>query len=193
MAYEIDISCSDVTCDPDQVELRKALEFGLQLEQVTHAVLSVTIVDNVTMQRLNRDHLQHDYATDVNSFPLEWTCGAETPGARGHLSSGRAAGAAIEGEIVAGGQYAGEMSARCGWSPQNELTLYVIHGMLHICGYDDLTDTEKKYMRARERAVLEGLGLSPRYPDDDLTADAPVAGGDVLPGITPASSPEGPR
>ena len=167
MVYEVDISCSDPKCNVDVAALRKALEFGLQEEGVANAVLSVTIVDNSTIHRLNREHLQHDYPTDVISFQLEWTHGAETLESRLHLSSGRSSGASIEGEIVAGGEYAAEMSKRCGWSVQNELTLYVIHGMLHICGYDDLTDTEKRYMRSRERAVLEGLGLSPTYPDDD--------------------------
>ena len=50
----------------------------------------------------------------------------------------------------------------------NELTLYVIHGLLHICGYDDLPPQEKAIMRSRERAILNSLSLTPVYPDEDF-------------------------
>ena len=130
------------------------------------AVLSVTLVDNPTMHRLNREHLQHDYPTDVISFPLEWMCGNESCEDRIGYLDGRAKGALIEGEIVVSVDYAEEMARRCGWTTQNELTLYAVHGMLHICGYDDLTTDEKQVMRSREKAILGHLGIEVTYPDD---------------------------
>ena len=166
MTIEIDISCSDSGPKLDVRKLLNALEHGLQTEGVDHAVLSVTVVDNDTIHRLNRDHLRHDYPTDVLSFPLEWRCSDATIESRSQLSTRRSAGATIEGEIVVSWEYAAEMAPRCGWSAEHELTLYAIHGMLHICGYDDLTVVEKHLMRSRERAILQGLGLNPQYPDD---------------------------
>ena len=62
---------------------------------------------------------------------------------------------------------AAEMASSGQWTASNELTLYVVHGLLHICGYDDLTPAEKQIMRGRERAVLHALGLQPVYPDDE--------------------------
>ena len=50
------------------------------------------------------------------------------------------------------------MAGDAKWPVQSELTLYVIHGMLHICGYDDLTDDERVLMRSREAAILTALG-----------------------------------
>ena len=44
--------------------------------------------------------------------------------------------------------------------------LYVVHGLLHLCGYDDLTDEEQAVMRQREREILASLGLTARYEDD---------------------------
>jgi probable rRNA maturation factor len=41
--------------------------------------------------------------------------------------------------------------------------LYLVHGLLHACGYDDLTPYEKARMRRAERAALRRLGLEPRY------------------------------
>jgi probable rRNA maturation factor len=52
------------------------------------------------------------------------------------------------------------------WSAEAELILYIVHGLLHICGYDDLTPEEKCIMRARERAILSELGLTAIYAED---------------------------
>lgn len=166
MTFEIDISKTDVSDDIDVAAIRAAVEHGLRVEGVEAAVLSVSIVDNATIHRLNREHLQHDYPTDVISFQLDWMCADATSEARSQLSEGRSHNASIEGEIVVSSEYAAEMAPQCGWSSQDELTLYAIHGMLHICGYDDLTPDEKELMRSRERAVLKGLGLTPQYPGD---------------------------
>ena len=175
MAFEIDISCDHdsaaVDCGHDSTivdcdSIQAALVSALEQEEVRTAVLSVTLVDNPTMHRLNREHLQHDYPTDVISFPLEWMCGDESLEDRAGFAEGRAKDALIEGEIVVSVDYAQEMAKRCGWTTQNELTLYAVHGMLHICGYDDLTPDEKQLMRLREKAILGHLGIKVTYPDD---------------------------
>jgi probable rRNA maturation factor len=178
MMYEIDVA-TRCDCSVDTDVIRKAIMHGLQHEGVESAVLSVSIVDNKTIHELNRRHLEHDYPTDVISFQLDWSSPdhAEPP----VTASGRSKGASIEGEVVVSVEYAAEMAPRCGWSTENELTLYAVHGMLHICGYDDLTQSEKEIMRARELSVLSGLGLRPQYPDlsdpDQPTDDDPPSEG----------------
>ena len=163
--FEIDISNSQRALAVDLAELRRVLEHALRLEQIRGAVLSVSIVDNATIHRLNREHLQHDYPTDVISFQLDFARDDDAPDdAPAEL---RAVGAIIEGEIIASAEMAAEMAATGQWSPIDELTLYVIHGLLHICGYDDLSPEEKTIKRSRERAILNALGLHPVYPDDD--------------------------
>lgn len=137
---------------------------SMAIEEVASAVISISIVDTATMRKLNNQHLQHDYPTDVISFQLNWEHpNHDAPPAR---PTGRSAGAKVEGEIVVCADFAAEMAPQCGWEPQSELTLYAIHGMLHICGYDDLTPSEKAIMRSREIAVLSGIGMNPEYPDD---------------------------
>lgn len=164
-ANEIDISLEWHDQPVDVEQLRAALEHALEIEQVSSAILSVTIVDNKSIHSINRDHLQHDFPTDVISFGLEWLHPKkEAPDSQ---PTHRAAGASIEGEIVVGGEYAAEAAESAGWAVQNELTLYAVHGMLHICGYDDLSPYEKQIMRSREKSILSGLGLTPEYPDDD--------------------------
>ena len=154
MDAEIDISCSVTSPTVDVVALEAAMKHGLAVEEVESAVLSVTIVNNHEMHRLNRQHLDHDYPTDVLSFQLDWAVpGLDTPPA---TATGRSRGAMIEGEIIVSAEYAADMAPHCGWEAQDELTLYAIHGMLHICGYDDQTDAEQLIMRAREAAILNG-------------------------------------
>ncbi len=127
----------------------------MQIEQVAAAVLSVSIVDNAAIHRINREHLQHDYPTDVISFQLDFSRTDARAVPDDAASELRASGAMIEGEIIASAQMASEMASAGQWTTMNELTLYVIHGLLHICGYDDLTPEEKAIMRCRERAILE--------------------------------------
>lgn len=166
MPFEIDICNRHKDNAVDLSVLRTAVEHVLQEESVESAVISVTIVDDPTIHTINRDHLQHDYPTDVISFQLDWS----SPNADAPLltSDNRSAGAAIEGEIVVSYDYASQNAQPGDWTTSDEVTLYVVHGLLHICGYDDLSTAEKQIMRERERCVLAGLGLKPVYAADDL-------------------------
>lgn len=157
MTFEVDITVPTDFTDVNPHALQQSVLQALQVEAVTAAVLSITLVDNTTIHTINREHLQHDYPTDVISFQLDWFHPDRL--SPGNAASGRSEGAHIEGEIVVGAEYAQAEAARQGWEVQFELTLYAIHGMLHICGYDDLDSVEKKIMQAREAAVLSRLGL----------------------------------
>lgn len=168
MSFEIDICNKHDSQVIDLPKIRTAVEHTLTAEQVRSAVVSVTIVDNPTMHRLNREHLQHDYPTDVISFQLEWQHDDLT--SPSDSETGRADGASIEGEVIVSLDFAESSAATLNWSVQNEITLYVVHGLLHICGYDDLSPGEKEIMRAREKAILGGLGLSTVYPADEASA-----------------------
>jgi probable rRNA maturation factor len=63
-------------------------------------------------------------------------------------------------------------STRYGWLPADELLLYVIHGTLHLAGYLDGTDEERKKMRGREDHYLAQHGLQPHHLPVD-SADPP--------------------
>lgn len=198
MDFEIDISSRQNVISVDLNALESAVLRALELEQVASAVLSISIVSNEEIHTLNRDHLDHDYPTDVISFQLNFADDAdldqdEDPDIEDnednedsdeesdndtHISSSatvphelRAAGALIEGEIIASAEMAASMAADGQWSTQDELTLYVVHGLLHICGYDDLSDDEKLIMRARERAIMASLGLNAVYAEDSEDAE----------------------
>jgi probable rRNA maturation factor len=119
----------------------------LEGERIHSARVSVAIVDNPTIHRLNRDYLQHDEPTDVLSFVLEEN--EKT----------------LDGEVVVSVDTAAATAARFGWATADELLLYVVHGTLHLLGYDDQSPDALSEMRERERHYLLAIGLTPRYDE----------------------------
>ncbi len=78
----------------------------------------------------------------------------------------------IEGEVIVSAEMALEMAAQYHWQGSDELCLYLVHGLLHLCGYDDLSPEEQIVMRRRERDILQFWNLTPHYAED---APAPIA------------------
>ncbi|MFM7059422.1 MAG: rRNA maturation RNase YbeY [Planctomycetota bacterium] len=149
MAFEIDIRNDQSLLPIDSVAIRRAVAVTLREEHVRAAVISITVVDDATIHRLNREHLQHDYPTDVISFQLEFLPDED--------------GSIVEGEIIASAETAMRMAPDGGWSAHSELLLYIVHGLLHLCGYDDLSPPDKAVMRSREHHNLALLGLTPTW------------------------------
>lgn len=126
----------------DRARMRETVRAVLAGEDVADYEISLAFVDNPTIHRLNQRYLQHDEPTDVLSFPLS------DPNA-----------SKLAGELVLGVEVAAEQAAARGHDLQMELMLYVIHGLLHLCGYDDHDDADRAAMRERERHYLRQLGL----------------------------------
>src|SRR5436853_7233120 len=104
----------------DRSRMREIVRTVLESEGVADAEISLAFVDNATIHRLNRRYLGHDEPTDVLSFPLS------EPNAR-----------KLSGELVVGVEVARAQAEARGHDVQAELALYVIHGLLHLCGFDD--------------------------------------------------------
>ena len=119
---------------------------------VCRGEVSLAIVDDSTMHWLNREHLRHDYATDVLSFLLERE------------------GDALEGEVIVSADTANNVAGEYAWSERDELLLYVVHGTLHLVGYDDGDHEARGNMRDREIYYLRAVGVEPpvRHAARDL-------------------------
>ena len=122
--------------------LREIARAVLEGENVKDHEISLVFVDNPTIHRLNKRYLKHDEPTDVLSFPYS-----------------AANARKLEGELIVGVEIAKEQAGERGHDVQAELALYVIHGLLHLCGYDDKSADAEKEMRARERHYLLQMGL----------------------------------
>lgn len=160
--YQVDVADNQDCLPVDAEAMREVVCQTLQAEQVAAATISIAIVDNPTMHKLNRQYLNHDYETDVLSFLLECSGGSNDEPA----GIPRGDGKTIDGEIIVSSEYAAKLAPEFGWQPLDEMTLYIVHGLLHLCGYDDLTEAELPVMRQREAEVLAILGqtqpLAPR-------------------------------
>lgn len=165
--HSIAIQRADRRIDLRAAAIRTAIRQVLKLEGVAAAELSIAIVDDPTIHQVNRDHLQHDYATDVISFVYHAERSSPATG------TPRGEGLELEGEIVASAETAVREAAKHGWPAESELMLYIVHGLLHLCGYDDLTPPEKRIMRRREREMLSALGVSRPESSTRVTKKSP--------------------
>ena len=155
----LDITDQQSLLAVDHDRLRAAIARVLTAERIASAEISLALVDDAEIQRVNREFLGHDYATDVISFVLN-----DEASPLDDESSNRVAVVVpprLEGELIVSTETALREAAAHGWTPADELLLYVVHGLLHLCGYDDLTDEARPVMRAREREVLAGWQLVP--------------------------------
>jgi probable rRNA maturation factor len=142
----------------DDAALRRAVTSVLTGEAIASATISVAVVDDPTMRELNRRYLSHDYNTDVLSFLLEESDGQ------------------LDGEVIVSADTAIIRAKEFAWSAEDELLLYVIHGTLHLTGYDDHSDADRGCMRRKEMQYLEELGLNSEHADP--TGEARLAAND---------------
>ncbi len=141
----------------DGDRLQQAVRQVLSESDFTSGSISLAVVDDPTIHQLNREYLQHDYATDVLSFVFEAT--------DNHL----------EGEVIVSVDTAHKIAVEHNWPGDDELLLYVVHGALHLIGYDDKDPDARPLMREAERRHLATWGLEPRV-DDPHQSHKPEAG-----------------
>lgn len=143
---EVAIADEQQALTVDQDRLRTAVTKIVSDAGFAGAAISIAIVDDPTIHDLNRRFLEHDYPTDVLSFVLERDADR------------------LEGEVIVSADYAARSAPEFGWSANNELLLYVIHGTLHLVGYDDLEPARLAEMRERETWYLAQLGIERAHP-----------------------------
>ena len=137
---EIEIANQQSNLAVDRELLVQAAQTILQDHGPSTCRVSIAIVDDPTIHTLNRQYLQHDYATDVLSFVLEQSDDL------------------LEGEVIVSSDTALAQAGQYQSTPADELLLYVIHGLLHLVGFDDQTDALREDMRCAERTYLRQCG-----------------------------------
>lgn len=140
----IEIANQQTALVVDEARLKQVAESVLRDGGIADGSLSIALVDDAAIHALNRKYLAHDDPTDVLSFVLERE------------------GDHLEGEVIASTETALRAAADFGWPAEDELLLYIVHGTLHLVGYDDATDELRSQMRAAERKHLAALGLELR-------------------------------
>jgi len=106
--------------------------------------ISIVLVDEKKIRQLNKKFRREDKSTDVLAFPL----GGEFISTRDLL-----------GEVIISVESAQKEAKKRNHSLKEEIVLLLIHGILHLKGYDDKRKEEKELMRKKEREILISLGI----------------------------------
>lgn len=141
-------------------------EFVLQHEGASEKEVSVLFVDDAEISELNVRYLGRNGPTDVLAFPMSGG-NAAVPAATGKASrpphrgqdASEIAGKMpalhdILGDVVVSAERALSYAREHGLKVEDELSLYLIHGILHLLGYDDTAEPHARKMRRRERELL---------------------------------------
>lgn len=124
--------------------LKRLIELVLHILGRQGCSISVVVVSNSQIKRLNWRFLKHRYETDVLAFSMKES---RVPGEAPFL-----------GEVVISVEQAQKRAKEFGAAAQEELVRYVCHGILHLLGYQDKTAAQRNRMRLEENRLLRLLG-----------------------------------
>ncbi len=126
----------------DSARVEEVVQATFAFEDRPAFPISVALVSNEAIERVNEDFLEHEGPTDVITFDL-----GGPPVAPGDVG----------GELVISPEFARDLAG-----PEralDETLLYVCHGVLHLLGYDDAEEDDARAMHEKALAILEPLGL----------------------------------
>ena len=125
------------------------------------AEVNLMIVDMDTIHEMNRDYRQIDRPTDVLSFP---NLSFDSPGKFDLTESADVVdpetGEVVLGDIVICYDKVLEQAEEYGHSILREFAFLLTHSMLHLCGYDHMTEEETSVMEAKQNQILDTLKIT---------------------------------
>ncbi len=134
---------------PSQAQLELWLAAVLKFENIVEdKELSVRIVDEEESQSLNKQYRGKDKPTNVLSFPFESPAGIELP---------------LMGDLVVCQQVVFDEAKQQSKELLAHWAHMIVHGSLHLLGYDHIKDSDAQIMEAKELAILAELGISDPY------------------------------
>lgn len=123
----------------DKIKIHNLLSFLIKQLNISINSLEINFINSKEIKRLNKKHLSHDHSTDILTFGYSDTKEE------------------IDGEIFISIDDAKENSKTFNVSLQNELFRLVIHGILHLIGYDDIKEADRKEMKYSENLLLNNF------------------------------------
>lgn len=124
--------------ESDASSLVEQIETG---ESVQFVSVEIVFTDEDGIVNINSEYLDRDYITDIISFRLD----------------DNESNQAIEGVLYCCAPRIAEQSADFDSDPETEFLRIIVHGLLHLTGYDDQTDSDKAAMTALENRYLQSL------------------------------------
>lgn len=128
------------------------------------AEISVALADDALVHRLNRDYRGKDKPTNVLSFPLLDHEDGDEPGDETGMQEEDGAPILL-GDVILAHETVAREAAEQGKTFEEHVVHLVVHGVLHLLGYDHETDEDADRMERLEARILEGLGVADPYAD----------------------------
>lgn len=142
--------------------LKRIISFTLQRENCPYeAEVSVVITDDTAIHETNREFRGIDKSTDVLSFPM---CTYQAPGKFDELEEQEVfhpeTGELLLGDIMISYDHVQKQAEEFGHSEIREFAFLTVHSMLHLFGYDHETEDERGIMEAKQKEILDELGIT---------------------------------
>ncbi|MFK8329549.1 rRNA maturation RNase YbeY [Pseudomonas sp. BJa5] len=150
---ELDLQRATDAAAPDDAHFRRWCELALR-QRSADSEMTIRLVDEAEGRELNHTYRHKDYATNVLSFP------ADVPDDLLDIP--------LLGDLVICVAVVEREAAEQGKSLEAHWAHLVIHGCLHLLGYDHIEDDEAEEMEALERELLAELGHPDPYADDEI-------------------------
>ena len=128
-------------------ELEKFVNFALKYQEINKSIFNIIIVDENTIQKINREYRNKDSVTDVISFALEDDNSFIKTEYR------------VLGDIYICLNKAKSQAIEYGHSFLREISFLTIHGLLHLLGYDHMEKNEEKVMFELQERILNEYGI----------------------------------
>jgi probable rRNA maturation factor len=146
VCIDIDVAC-DAGIVPSETNLRRWIGAALPAVERDFEV-SLRLVDEEEIRTLNSTYRHKDYATNVLSFPADLPEELALP---------------LLGDIVVCAQVVMREADEQGKTAEAHWAHMLVHGTLHLLGYDHIDEDEALEMEALETKIITGLGFDPPY------------------------------
>ncbi|EFE93467.1 rRNA maturation RNase YbeY [Serratia odorifera] len=144
---DLQIACEHANGLPDEAAFQRWLE-GVLPQFQAEAEVTIRLVDEAESHQLNLTYRGKDKPTNVLSFPFEAPPGIELP---------------LLGDLIICRQVVEQEAVEQGKALEAHWAHMVVHGSLHLLGYDHIEDDEAEEMESLETEIMQGLGYQDPY------------------------------
>lgn len=139
---------NETTEELDLKFLKQLIDYALEYKKLDKVIFNVIFVDNEKIRKINQEYRQIDKETDVISFALE-------DNEEIKFEFGR-----LLGDIYISVTKMKQQAKEYGHSEKREMAFLTIHGLLHLLGYDHMTNKDEEVMFKEQELILDGFGIT---------------------------------
>ena len=149
---DLQLACEDADFTPDPAALRRYVAAALEgADYHEDAELTVRMTDSQEIRELNRDYRHMDKPTNILSFPFECPPEVKLP---------------LLGDLIVCTEVLKREAGEQGKSVEEHFAHLIVHGTLHLLGYDHIGDDEALVMESLESRVVMALGCADPYASE---------------------------